>query len=303
MNKTILSRAEVAEYVGVCPQTISNWEKYGLLKSLKRGQLRYFLKSQVDSILQELTDFKVKQETIDVLSNELDRTHSQIQEELDSLHNTINSYTLSRLETITLSIMRSLSNAHSVFSEEEMLIVELVLDGEKPKEIAEQLNIRQSKVVKSFHDVVNKLQLTADLARELVEEREYYKFKSEDVLYTSKFSALAQMKHIIGVEKLSLLETPIPRQWQVNCDTFKGWKCRVPHRLNNGMLLERGELACEPIVTIGDLVSYSKSELKQRPHMTNTMLRQIEDFVEKNNLTFSDKTYIAYKELRKHLEK
>jgi DNA-binding transcriptional MerR regulator len=303
MTKKILTRAEAAEYIGVCHQTITNWEKSGLLTSIQKGQYRYYWRHQIDSIFQELTEFKVKQESIDAISMELDATYNKLQEEMKSLRSSIPASALSKLGTITTSIMRSLSKAQSSFSEEEVLIVELALDGEKTNDIANALNIKPSKIATSFNNVVKKLQLTADLARELVEEKEYYQLKSEDVLYTSKFSALAQMKHIIGEEKLSLLETLIPRQWLVNCDTFKGWKYNAPHRLNNGMLFERGELAWEPIVTIGDLVAYSKSELKQRPHMTYTMLKQIEDFVEKNNLTFSDKMYIAYKELRKHLEK
>lgn len=65
MDKDIFSISEAAQYLGVFPLTLRNWEKKGLIKAFRTpGRHRRFKKSELDNIIGSDTIATKLQETI-----------------------------------------------------------------------------------------------------------------------------------------------------------------------------------------------------------------------------------------------
>lgn len=191
MNKDLnlsMSRNEAAEYLGVHPQTISNWAASGILAYIDRKNCKLYSRTQIEQMGEQLKDIGSKQELIDRLQKEIDAKleitkfrwtdvceSNWTPKEMGKVYD--------RLSQAVVTIARGLNTKNKdIFNERELDIFEALMDMEHLQNVAHRYNVSQQTIMWQFNRVILKLSQIKELIENLVQERDELRNENDRVI-------------------------------------------------------------------------------------------------------------------------
>lgn len=289
-----MTRKEAAEYLGVTISTISNYMAEGLLGGFKdHKNLIYVNAEDVEKYAKQYRMIPASEKMLQAKIEELERLRNEVKEEIAELRKGFLGPTLSYFSHPVIgnamsSLIRIVGDVHIPRREEWVL--HRVLSGDNLSDIAEAKGVTIERI----------RQITVNACRHLCDKEEELRkdYKSNakllqenealchDILVLQEF-----IKNIPGVKFERELLTPPALFYKKipNC----GFSVRVTNSLTLG-----------GIETVGDMITKFNSiqHMLAISGLGRVSLREIEEFMEENHLTFRRKNE-GYKEYFARLTK
>lgn len=270
LMKNIMTRNEAAAYLGVEPQTITNWVDRGLLGGFKDEDTRRFYVN-ADDVYKYSENYKL----LSVSESKLDAAILNYQEECKKIDTKLEALTK---DTIALSefsqrqdIVRILQYYIYKFqvphSSRTAKILTSVIMGKKIRDIAHDFGLGESYIrgiaAKGLMEVFRRLKDIGSIVEE-----------NASLKTTITLMELERDKLLQTIEKIEVQDAPV--------ELLELYRIKISD-VNFSVRIQRGLHAAD-IETIGDLVTYSKLELMRIPNLGKTSIAEIEDYLKSIDL-------------------
>lgn len=283
MSNLLMNRKEVAEYLGVTPQTVSNWINRGLIKSAQdEGRAVYVSRADIEKFADKLrmtSDDEEKLKEYVIKKHEERKYWDDLWDDVNVNKinkNQLNSY----IEIIQLGVMKAFEVSGNSLSEREKGIIKMALSLKPTTEIAKEFGITRSMVNHLMRFTLAKL-------RRLQEAHSYNDLVKENAQLREQVSIMTnknnQLKNLfiaaiqgvdcqdgtdINNEKLEILATRIEN-------------LRLSVRLTN-------RLTCIGD-TLGDVIQYRYDDLCKLRGMGKKSMTELVELLNVYGLKFGNK--------------
>ena len=270
-----ISRTDAAKILGVCPQTVSNLAKRGLLTEIKFGKQSFYPRSEVEAIAPKTASLSDLERQIQELSDEKSAFLENEKKELDGMKRkyaeTMRGYSnLDRYTELLRMVIEGLG-----LRDKDVAILNGVLDFQTLEEIAEKNGYGPTTVRVSYNKAVRRLRNTIAHAEEkmdaLREENQLLENKlrnAEDQL--QKLMTYDQFREYKGLANLGLFHMRPLYDFPFTVRAYNSMK---------SMGLE----------TVGDLLKLTEDDLRLNKRMGRKTLMEIEVFLKKHGLSLAKK--------------
>lgn len=268
---TFIPASEAAALAGVTKETIRNLCKAGTIRYQIRGNMFYPCKEDVEKYTATISEVHEIEQTVEEYKNQLNLQSEQLREAQSDV--------LARLEAINMfpekiRLINGLLCAiiphfdKDLNSREIEVAVEL-LQGGRISETAEKLHLTRARVLQIYDKIVRKLEIFP------IEQSNKDQIISElEQTVHEQSKRIAQMVEKYGVENVpvtsenrAILEKPI-RDIEFSTRTWAA--------------LDRVD-----IVTVGDLIKYSRKNLSKLRNFGQKSIDEVEQWLAKHNLSLA----------------
>lgn len=284
MSNLLMNRKEVAEYLGVTPQTVSNWINRGLLKTIQdEGRAIYVRRECVEKFADRL---KMTDEDEQKLIKYMNQTREE-RKYWENLWDDTNTAQITRqqllsyVDIIQLGVMRAFELDDCVLSQREKDIIRMALSLKPISDIAHEFGITKKMVGSLFRKVLVKL-------RKLQSVRPYMDIVKEN-------SMLREQVNMANNRNDELKSLIIASIQGIECqhDETSGNKLEIlATRIDQLPLSVRTKNVLLRIGnTLGDAIQYRREDIRRMRHMGIKSILELDEFIDKNGLKYGTKAF------------
>lgn len=273
-----MTRSEAAEYLGVTPQTVSNWVANGILKGkrLQEERKRDILidKTTIEALCDDLKTVEESRLKLQSQIQEIHRLDEEIEARLTLIRSSLGLINNSRLgQASRRTIYRLLILlCNDFFTYNELEVVKMMMDGERIDYIADKLNVSTQRVAQIAVKAANRMRYVESIPR-----------LKQDIRDLRSKLSLAEKTIAERDEYITYLES------QVDGKALEEEKRPIlDKRLSDCDLSVRAINCCRKadIFTVGQLTMRRKVDMYKIRHMGEKSVRELNTLLVNNGLHF-----------------
>lgn len=284
----LMNSQEVADYLGVTRQTISNWAKSGILNAHTNSRISMFSREQIEGLADRLRTTAENEQKLNELETKVADKLAELQEEWNDFSEENNVMTRTNMQGL-ISIVRGVITCMCKATNDELLTLreERILQDVfmmKPYwEIAEKYNVSTNTIVTLVHRITEKLSNSHEQIKERLEvsneneelknEIEILRFKNAQLRQKIKEEDRRQKEY----EEKILLYSKSIKDFEISFRTQK-----VIRFFN--------------IETVGDLCALTMGDVLSVRNIGKKSFIELKDLLDELGLSFCDTTWKEYKE-------
>lgn len=269
MNKNrLISRQDAAEILQCDQQTISNWVEVGIIKGHMVNRRLMVDSKTIEAILDTAHDANQAKTRIEAIKRDLLKEEHELQLKINDTRNALRLWKHTSIGYIGReAAYNMLLSYQPLFSETELSIIKSLIEVGDISAVAANYGLSSTRIAQIACKVVRKIRNAKRYGTLLDEvdrlEEENKNLKNQLLLAGEK----VEIEKI--VEKSVLLSKNI---------------VDLPFTVRTINVMQRAE-----IQTVGDMMSFKKSELLRFRNMGKKTLRELEEFADKYGLEFGMK--------------
>lgn len=279
MTHRLMTRNEAAEYLGVNPQTITNWVDGGILKGkmIKDGRCVKELRidrNSIDALLDDLKDvedrrikLEEQKQEIQALNRELEKEVAELQTCLGIVRNPV----LGQANRRTLNGLLLLL-CEDYFTGRELEVVRQMMTDNDIDYIARKFDITKQRVAQIALKAAGRLRYVESIPRLRNEIKALEgKLAEADKVINERDGYIAYLESQVDTKVLEVEKRPILDKRLADCDL----SVRAINCCRNA-----------DIFTVGQLTLRRKVDMYKIRNMVQKSVRELNDFLVSNGLHF-----------------
>lgn len=283
MSNLLMSRKEVAEYLGVTPQTVSNWINKGIIKAAHdEGRAVYVSRAVVEKFADDLrmtSDDENKIREYVNMKHEEKKHFAELWGDMNTTkinRNQLNSY----IEIVQLGVIKAFELCGDKLTGREKGIIKKALALKPTTEIAEEYNVSRTMVNHLIRRVLVKM-------KRLESVETYTNLANENAQLNQQVKMIKerneQMKNlfIAAIQGIDIEKSPTISDANIDLLATKIENIGFSRRLTN---------ACRRAgYTLGDVIQYRYDDLCKLRNMGKKSMDELIEFMGKYGLKFGNK--------------
>ena len=281
-----MTRQQAAEKLGVTPQTVSNWLKAGILKDAGVNHITKIDEKTLNRFGPSLKELAATEQKIREAQAESDALCKKEQERLKDIRRTYGVLNLGGDDVLRVKIIKGVLCAAvngGVICEREYNVLCRLLEKERATAIAEEYGLSRAGIYLIARKGVRKIAEMQDW-RELQDEVE----KAHEKVATADELISLQRNEIKRLKKELSMYVPSVEEPEADDDKLKEMRSLLKTKIVD-MDFSVRTLAClksYDIETLGDVVTYNKTDLLKIRNFGKKSLAEVEDVLDSLDLSF-----------------
>ena len=273
-----MTRRETAEYLGVTPQTVSNWVDNGILKGehlpKSRGRKILIDRKTIDALFDDFKAVEEGQLRLQSKIQEIKKLDAEMESQLTSLRDSLGLINNSRLSQASRRTIYGLLIllCNDLLSNKELEVVKMIIDGHRINYIADELGVSTDRVVKIAVKAASRLRYVESIPRlqqNIKDLKSKLSIAEETIVEHNKY--IAYLENQVDEKVLEVEKRPILDKRLADCD-----------------LSVRAINCCRKadIFTVGQLTMRRKVDMYKIRHMGEKSVRELNTLLVNNGLHF-----------------
>ena len=270
MNKNrLISRQDAAEILQCDQQTISNWVEWGIIKGHMVNRRLMVDSKTIEEILDTVQDANQAKTRIEAIKRDLLKEEQELQSKINDTRNALRLWKHTSIGYIGKEAAYSmLLSYHPLFSETELSIIKSLIEVGDISAVAANYGLSSARISQIACKVVRKIR-NAERYGALIDKIDRLEEENENL----------KNQLLLAGEKVEEVENVAENSVLLSKNIVD-----LPFTVRAINVMKMAE-----IQTVGDMISFKKSELLRFRNMGKKTLRELEEFADKYGLEFGMK--------------